>query len=225
MPSTNSEAIVEAIRRDGLIHSDLAMWRDSMPDPDIVRQRSSELLGSPATIRDRLRKLPIRPIVYACGDLYGGSYYALRHNHSDQNSVSILIEFEVPWSVLCVDGKDFLYAVFQRLDRTRADRFDFVRRTLTTLYGRHIQQYVDAAAEWSETHGRIGLCDLACHDLDVVRSHHANRCLIAGRFETQFCSSFQVQFPVVAAAVVSLTVSPVMPQKPERQIGLDDLIH
>ncbi|MYF49781.1 MAG: hypothetical protein F4220_06470, partial [Gammaproteobacteria bacterium] len=49
--------------------------------------------------------------VCACGDFDGAAYYACRHNCSGANDTPLVVEFES--NAVAVDGRDFLYTVFQ----------------------------------------------------------------------------------------------------------------
>jgi hypothetical protein len=52
------------------------------------------------------------PLAYACGDRAGSAFYAKR-----EHGVPLIVEFEVPWESMRVDGRDFLYTVFTLWDR------------------------------------------------------------------------------------------------------------
>jgi hypothetical protein len=50
--------------------------------------------------------------------------------------------------------------------------------------------WFDRACRETDTMARIGLCDLAVHDLAAIERHYANRTDIAGRHNRPFRSSF-----------------------------------
>lgn len=190
-----------------------------MPDPRTVRTCLDQLLQEPAVVREKLNALPSEPVTYACGDLYGASYYALSHNRSEAKPASILIEFEVPLDSLCVDGKDFLYTVFQR-----AEGCERVRACLASLFGKSILRYFDHASARSDTQEKIGICDLACYDIDVVRNHAENQTLILGRWGTHFCSAFKLQLPVPSSAIQNIDCNPTFPKPSEDTVHLKDML-
>jgi len=217
------DRVADSIRQNGLQPVEERRWRNDMPAPQLVRQRQKELQESPARIRDVLRSLPSAPLVYACGDEFGACNYALSHNRSNEHPASLLVEFEVPVDALCVDGKDFLYTAFQLWDRSGANHRDKVRGLLVTLFGQGVLKYFDWATTLKETIERVGVCDLACHDLNVITSHLNNSTLIRGRCRTEFCSSFQLQLPVPASAICRIENERVMPERPSCSVTVEDL--
>jgi hypothetical protein len=48
-----------------------------------------------------------------CGEVIGANYYAWQHNPYGENTTPILIEFEASDDAMSIDGRDFLYTVFQ----------------------------------------------------------------------------------------------------------------
>ncbi len=221
----DQEKVVREIRDCGLVDGEAKQWRTRMPDPIAVRTIQKDLMSSPGTIRSRLnQELLKRTLVNACGDRYGGSYYALSHNRSASKTTSILIEFQAPLELLCVDGKDFLYTVFQRWDQRGAVPIDKVRTTLAALYGPKILEYFDEAALHKESNARVGICDLACHDLEVIRAHSENEILIRGRHNTRFCSAFQLQLPVSPESIIRIECNPTRPPEPAKSVSLDDVL-
>jgi hypothetical protein len=218
------DEVIHKIVSEGMQDAKKGAWQNVMPDPRVVRRQQAELEGCPEGIRDSIDRMPAEPLVYACGDRFGASYYALQHNRTGNDTCAILIEFEAPDTSLCVDGKDFLYTVFQLWDRAGTARRGKVQHILASLYGKRIGRYFDKAAASSDTKTRIGFCDLACHDLDVVNGHHGNRVLIHGRHGTQFCSSFQRQLPVHVAAIRSAASISSMPEAPADVVSLEEVL-
>jgi len=222
VPHDKRDAVVRSIREHGL-YSPECRWKNVMPAPALVRAQTAALAERPGDVRQAITAMPSSPMIYACGDKFGACHYAFSHNRSADYPASMLIELEVPWEALCVDGKDFLYTVFQFWDRGGTERRGAVRNALGELYGEGILPYFDAAASKVETQERIGICDLACHDVDVIHGHYANRCLILGRHGTEYCSSFQFQSD--AAKVKDIDTAPVVLPRPRRQITLEGLVH
>lgn len=218
------EEVVKSIKDSGLVFTEKSSWRNNMADPRIVRTRSEEFLQEPASIREKILSLPLEPVIYACGDLYGATYYGLSHNRSETKPASIVIEFEAPLESLCVDGKDFLYTVFQMWDARSAVPIESVRSVLASSYGAEILPYFDDAASRINQQERIGICELACHDIEVVRAHAANKILICGRYHTRFCSAFKLQLPVLASAIRMVESQPYCPEIPASTITLNDLL-
>jgi hypothetical protein len=151
-----------------------------MADPALVRSLADKWRVAPGGIRKELEELENLPLSYACGDLLGGSFYAQRGW-----GVPVVVEIEIPWETMRVDGRDFLFTVFTIWDRHGSSHRNRVRNTLATLFGPAILGYFDDAN--GDFDMRIGLCDLAIHDIDVIRCHYANDIELQGRFCTRFC--------------------------------------
>ena len=145
---------------------------------------------------DDTRDADWRSAVCACGTLEGAAYYAWQHNLYGMDDKPILIEFEANLDQVRIDGRDFLYSVFQRGDPERA------RSVLESIYGNKILTYVDLAWASQDQGKRIALCDLATLDPDVVLAHYANRTTIRGRYGTTFESAFTVAYPIQPKDIV-----------------------
>ena len=98
-----------------------------------------------------------------------------------------------------LDGRDFLYTVFQMGNPERA------RPIVERLFGSAILRYADRAwATKRGDHQRIAICDLAVQDDDVIHAHAKNTMVIGGRYDTQFCSAFMVRMPIPSERIVSV---------------------
>jgi hypothetical protein len=217
------DEVIESIKLRGLVPDERTSWKGEMPDPKQVRMRTDELFNDPASIRSAIDSMPGQPLICACGDIYGASYYATHHNITKDKTASILIEFEAPLDSLCVDGRDFLCQAFQFWDSTGEKDFFTVGMHLASCFGPQIFTYFQAAASGKDQMARIGICDLACHDLEVLKAHSENDVLIRGRFSTQFCSAFMLQLPIPASAILRIDPFPKMPSPPDGVITLQDI--
>lgn len=179
VPSDCAEAVKADIGTNGLA-ADRGRWRMiwDPPGEDAVSD-NEELLA-----------------VCACGDFDGAAYYAYRHNRSRANDTPLVVEFES--DAVAIDGRDFLYTVFQQCNGAR------VRDAVGQAFGRRALTYLDDAWGATEQSHRIRLCHKACHDPDVVRAHHANQLMLGGRYATRFRSTFLVKAPVPAALVTKI---------------------
>jgi hypothetical protein len=65
---------------------------------------------------------------------------------------------------------------------------------------------------------RIGLCDLAVHDLAAIERHYANTTDIAGRHDRVFRSSFALPAILDPAAILDIQAVSVSPPDPARTI-------
>jgi hypothetical protein len=214
VPRDTVEAVLRNNRTNGLQPGD-GDWRMVA---GALKSRLTELWAKrPITLKDTRPESAVAPWVCACAEEHGALYYACRHNQSASNDTPILIEFEAPSSEATVDGRDFLYTVFQMGEPTRA------RPMLERIFGSAILRYADRA--WSsEPEERIPLCDLAVQDDAVVREHAANRLVIAGRYGTRFRSAFLVRLPVPADRITGVRVIETAFEPPEADVSLDDCL-
>jgi hypothetical protein len=134
----------------------------------------------------------------ACADPTGASYYALKHNRSSENDIPLLITFEADLRNVIIDGRNFLYTLFQFGEPHRA------RPVVEQLFGTAIHRYVDRAWSTKDQEHRIALCDLAVQDDAAVNAHAQNKTVIGGRYSTRFCGAFLVRLPVTAEAVLDV---------------------
>jgi hypothetical protein len=75
----------------------------------------------------------------------------------------------------CIDGRDFLYGVFQFGDPQKA------APALERLFDPKILRFAEAAWSSTDQSKRIALCDLAIHDRQIVAGHYENRLVIGGK--------------------------------------------
>jgi hypothetical protein len=185
------------IRRSGQLAAK-SWWKNTMANPTEVRLRMSKLARVPNEIRDKISQLPQLPLTYSCGDFEGAARYALRGS-----GIPFVITFEIALEDVIIDGKDFLYTVFQLWDRHGSSHRDRIRENLSSLFGPTMLGWFDLACRESDS-GRIGLCDLAVHDLAAIKHHHANRIDIAGRIDRVFHSSFALPATLGPAAILDI---------------------
>ena len=135
------------------------------------------------------------PAVCACGEEMGASYYAWQHNRTRENNTPIIVEFEGDEDTVAIDGRDFLFTVFQFGEPSLAGP------ALKRAFGKAILPYAEKAWATENQDARIALCDLACHDPDVVTAHHANAVVLGGRHHTTFRNAFIVKLPPAQSVV------------------------
>ena len=135
--------------------------------------------------------------ICACFDKTSALFYACKKNLNATDTASILITFDADIADVIVDGRDFLYTVFQMGNSDRA------RPILERLFGSAILRYAERAwATPKGDHQRIAICHLAVQDDDVILSHARNRTIIGGRYNTEFCSAFMVRMPIPSQRIV-----------------------
>jgi hypothetical protein len=137
--------------------------------------------------------------ICACADKMSALFYACKKNVNATDKASILIAFDADSADVIVDGRDFLYTVFQMGDPDRA------RPALERLFGSAVLRYADRAwATEKGDHQRISICHLAVQDDDVIGAHARNKAVIGGRYGTEFCSAFMVRMPIPSGRIVSV---------------------
>lgn len=131
--------------------------------------------------------------VCACGDEHSASYYACIHN---KGNFPLVVKFRTEVDYIYIDGRDFLYTVFQLWDMKSPNNFSKVRQQLRNLFGDSVLQYFDQCETEKDHAKRIIYCNYACHDNDVKFSHLNNPTIIKGRYNTLFKSAFIVKAPI-----------------------------
>jgi len=186
------------IRQNGLQVRN-AGWRMIAQDlkPHLARLWSLQSIARSEVDLDPNDETPHR--ICACADKTSALFYACKKNVNATDAASILTTFEADIADVIVDGRDFLYTVFQMGNPDRA------RPILERLFGNAIPRYAERA--WATENGdyqRIAICHLAVQDDDVIRAHARNTTVIGGRYDTEFCSAFMVRMPIQSERIVSI---------------------
>ena len=148
-----------------------------------------------------------------CGEESSAAVYACERNIYRNDDTPILIEIEVDPEIVAIDGRDFLYGVFQFGDPQKA------APALEGLFGRKILRFAEAAWSSTDQSKRIALCDLAIHDNEVIAHHYRNRVVIGGRHSTRFFTAFVIKLPIETASIVRVWRPDSSPELPP--IGVD----
>jgi hypothetical protein len=180
-PLRSVDRHVDNIRRAGLL-ADAGIWGMIFPDlkPKLKQLRSQQALQR----SDVHTKETTPPWVCACAQRIDALYYACRHNRSRENDASVVVSFEAPAREVIIDGRDFLYPVFQ------FGAPGLARPALATVFGPAILPYADRAWSSEDQSSRILYCDLAVQDDDVIAAHAKNRIVLSGKARTVFSSAF-----------------------------------
>jgi hypothetical protein len=123
-------------------------------------------------------------------------FYACRHNRTRENDAPILICFDADEAEVVVDGRDFLYPVFQFGIPKR------VRPWLIKVFGEQIACYSERA--WSGADDAIAVADLAVQDPQVLAAHSQSSAILRGKHGVVFSSSFMVRFPIAPGKIISV---------------------
>jgi hypothetical protein len=214
VPAAERETIMRAITARGVEQG--RQWSMGFSHPGDVHALFSSPGVSLSDTRPESR--PALPAICACGEIMGAAYYAFSHNRSAKDDTPVIIEFEAPADTVAVDGRDFLYTVFQMGKPERA------RPVLERAFGAAVLRYAERAWDTDDQQARIALCDLACYDASVVAAHHANTLALGGRHNTVFRNAFIVRLPVEGAAIVRVWSPSDEPDLPAPELTFASLL-
>jgi hypothetical protein len=213
VPSAAADEVVNKIRSQGLQPGE-GWWKMLAAD---LKPRLEEIWRLRAITLADTRPDGDNPTwICACAEEQGALYYACMHNKYKENDTPIVVAFDAPVRDVIVDGRDFLYRVFQLGDPERS------RPVIERLFGAAVLKYADRA--WAaDIDQKIPICDLAVQDDAVVEAHAANQAVIAGRHWTRFRSAFFVRTPIAAERVLDVRIVGGEFELPEPDISLSDL--
>lgn len=150
----------------------------------------------------------------ACADEAGAMHYAVNKNCSLERPVPLLITLEAEIPEIVIDGRDFMFTLFQLGDPAKA------RPIAERLFGPGILRYVDRAWRTDDDFQRRALCQLAVQDDDVIAAHAGNRIVIGGRYSTIFCSAFLIPTPLPPERIIEVRMLQGDFEPPEPEIAL-----
>lgn len=116
----------QAVRENGTLAAG-SSWKNTMASPMEVRSRLDDLVTNPLHVCATIDDLSQRPITHVCGDFDGAARYAL-------SGTGIPMVISVEWNLedIAIDGRDFLYTIFQLWDREGCSHRDRVRGIFLT---------------------------------------------------------------------------------------------
>ncbi len=170
--------------------------------------------------------------VVAFADILGAHYYALKHGRShNEVPVVIKVEIDLERKYVTLDGRDFLYSIFLGWDkcdfRIRGIReaFEIIEGMLVEIYGEKMGKYFEKAAGSKDVdyNYRSAICDLAVHDLDIVKVHLKNKIVINGRYGVIFRSAFFVEAPITPDEIKEVFIPEINKFKFKPDIRFSDL--
>lgn len=223
VPQEEAARVAASIEKNGMSGSE-GTWSFSIPDIVDIRTRLEELFSKANLTKDDVFSVtPFRGLC-ACGSPSGAAYYAFRHNFSsNRNNHAIAIEFTAEMDDVYIDPRDFLCTAFQFWDRSSERYRDLQMDILCRLFGPAIKRYFAAVCRSKDQKYRIGMCNLASFDREVVLGHMSNDRVIAGRHGTRFCSAFFVKAPVDSLRV-NRVYTPTLAEGPAGTISLEDFL-
>jgi len=204
VPKTEVDSIISDHQTIGIYDQSNTRWGMKQARPRNTLHLDANNLPK---LSDTRENVSITDAVCACGDKEGALFYACKHNRSQNDDTPLLIELDVEINRLAVDGKDFLHTMFQMANPNIA------RPILEKCFGKRVLDYANLAWDCSDQSNRIALCDMAIFDPAVIKSHHANKCVIQGRYNTLFRSAFTISMPIIPTEIISIT-------RPENQTSL-----
>jgi len=202
VPWEQKESVIQEIEAKGLVYTEASNWKFSLGPAFSDSYREKLFRKVDLSTSDTRPKGAKEVYICACGEKQGARYYAYRHNRTKDKNCALVIEFEANIRDLRVDGRDFLYTMFQMGDPAKA------REAVIDCFGKAIGRYAEAAwmSDRSQTNYSIALCDLAIEDPAVIKGHLRNRSVINGRSRTSFCSAFFVRTPIPPTHIQSIEV-------------------
>jgi hypothetical protein len=153
-----------------------------------------------------------------CGEESSAAVYACERNVSHENDTPILIEVEADPEIAAIDGRDFLYGVFQLGDPQKA------APALERLFGPKVLHFARAAWSSTDDSKRLALCDLAIHDNEVIAHHYRNRVVISGKYSTRFFTAFTIKLPLEPASIIRVWRPDSSPRLPPIDVDFAGMI-
>jgi hypothetical protein len=201
----NKEAIttkVEAIRQHGIVDSAehrSSTWGITAPTADAL---SIEGYDFGVEIWDKESFPP-----FASADIRSASRYA----GQSQTEGAVVLRFDVDPSQIYVDGRDFLFFSFQKVDRW-IDQ-PSLRELMSQVFGYRILDWAERAAmepqaDASVDRKRISIACHACRDPQVTKAHLRSKIVLSGKASFCFCSAFRFNTPVPATRVTFVAPEP-----------------
>src|ERR1700694_2662548 len=136
VPSANAASTIADIRSQGLQVRDSG-YRSAFQD---LKPHLDRFWSLPKVTGPDLELVPrdeTPPRACACADKVSALFYACSKNISAVDSASILVTFEADVADVIVDGRDFLFTLFQLGDP------DLARPVAERLFGKAVLRYVD----------------------------------------------------------------------------------
>jgi hypothetical protein len=120
-----------------------------------------------------------------------------------------VLRIEVDPSEIYVDGRDFLFFSFQRVDRwiDVPERRDL----MSQAFGKKILRWAERAAMQPSSPAsiRINVACHACRDPGIILAHLRSKIVLFGKANFYFCSAFRFLTPVPKDRVSILAPQPV----------------
>ncbi|MCL6002258.1 MAG: hypothetical protein M1556_01235 [Candidatus Thermoplasmatota archaeon] len=205
-----TDKVIEEIRSQGIINGkgswNFECWNLRRMIPSLIDKKD---LTTDNT-RHGFQTFPCKNFA----DELGAQHYALVHNQTREKKVALIVKVAIDESCYYyIDGRDFLYPIFQMWDKKnianqegKEKAYSKLLAILKEVYGSKIEEYFQRAASSDQSDYRIAICELATHDFEISQSHSKNTHILGGRYSTVFRSSFFVQSPISPDRIVTVGV-------------------
>lgn len=156
-------------------------------------------------------------------DRLGANHYACRDT-GGVKTIPVVISVEVDIKYVQIDGRDFLYTVFQNIAREQdIDKVKRIISTLSKLYGEGIALYIQKVFDHPESQ-EVAICDLATMDSEVIMAHLKNKVTIKGRYNTIFRSAFFVKTPIGPKSIKHISINEFYSTETVSSVSLDNIL-
>jgi hypothetical protein len=157
-------------------------------------------------------------------DKLGANYYAFTHNVTEVDTIPIVIKVEgIDINDTAIDGRDFLYTVFNFIDRNDIEKTKRQKAELSKVYGEQIGLYVDKIMKHHNS-DKYAVCDLAITDNNIIEFHLKNNILIKGRYNTNFKSAFLIKTPIDSLSITEILINEPYNEEQKEFICLDGIL-
>ena len=214
VPASTADAVINSILQNGLNRDKgwLMLW-EKPKNPDDLFEKPDLSMGDTRGPRETA---PVG--ICFCGEEASAAVYACERNIHSDDDTPILIEIEADPETVAIDGRDFLYTIFQLGDPRKA------APAIERLFGPKILRFAEAAWSSTDQSRRIALCDLAIHNRQIVANHYENRLAIGGRHSTRFHNAFKIKLPIASTAVIRVWRPDFSHQVPAVDVDFTDLL-
>ena len=203
------EDVINDIKTNGVYQSPkqrfTGVWKDVRSvckDLFLIENLSSDMT-SPLSLLNNETEINVDEHIGSCfADNLGAVDYATKRNITGDKTIPLLISVDVDINDVAIDGRDFLYSAFRRLN----DENIFNQtRILKDIFGPKIEYYIEKVIKNPQS-DRYAICDLVICDNDIIYYHYNNQSLINGRYKTMFKSAFFVKTPIETKDVISVEI-------------------
>jgi hypothetical protein len=162
--------------------------------------------------------------ICVCGDRGGAFHYATR-----SQGIGLIVQAEVPFERLTVDGRDFLYSAVPKLCGAIPQSLTPVLPSLKAAFSEIVETYVEAGRSLTtDVQLLFRLVDYMVMDRRVIEGQLASKVDLLGRYKTAFRSAFGVRGGVLPSEIVNIAkankIDPIESDPPVASLRLSELV-